>query len=178
MARDLTKVVAKIVDIRTAAEGTALDTIAKPMVYSGSWTQPGTPTGSITLEIGEERAQFKPHDELGPTKETPILKSIKVTMTFGESAIDQFVFALSSATSSAGVLSDGGTTNPTYFGWNFETENGLWHLKRASGDGNAPVEIPDDNYTMYQLIINGFHRTAETAGQRLWQFHDFAGLGV
>ena len=178
MAQDATLIVARIIDIRIATQSTALPSIANPMVWDANWTQPGTPTGEVSLELSETRAQFKPHDELGITKEVVLTKGLKATFTLGETAADQLQIAMTSSALAAGVLSDGGSDAVVYKSLCIETPNGVWHLKRVSGDGNAPVAIPDDDFATFQVVVNGFHDVALALGVRLWEFHDFDKLGV
>lgn len=178
MAEDATRIKTFARKIQLAALGSALPTIADPMVWASPWESVGLFDQEVTIEFTEERIRFKPHGKIADTKVAVIRKGVSFGISVGETDIHHLKRALSSAVESAGTLKDGGVSTINELGWAIETPNGVWHFKQGAGDGNLSLAIPDDEFSKMTLNVVMTARASEADDEELWIFHDFLALGV
>jgi len=89
-----------------------------------------------------------------------------------QSDADAFSAALASSSISSAVVSDGGVTQPTYYALAIQTKLMVYHIKRVLFNIEDAIKPDDEKRLIVPVSFKGRIRTADTAGQQLYQFHE------
>lgn len=158
-----------------ATEGTALPTITGTLGGSITWTnftKIGYTENDFEINIETVYDEFKPAGEISEMLDNMTVKRISGKFMLSQSDADAFNAALAASSISSAVVSDGGVTQPTYYALAIQTKLMVYHIKRVLFNIEDAIKPDDEKRLIVPVSFKGRIRTADTAGQQLYQFHE------
>lgn len=158
-----------------AAVGTALPTITGTLGGSITWTgftKLAYTENDFELNIETKYDEFKPAGEISELLDNMVTRRISGKFNLSQSDADAFSAALPSSSLSTTVLSDGGTTQPTYYALAIQTKLMVYHVKRVLLNIEDGLKPDDEKRLVIPVTFKGRLYTSDSAGQQLWQFHE------
>lgn len=156
-------------------EGTALPTVTGTLdgaITWTNWTNLGHNENDFRFMIETLYDEFAPAGEVSEVLANMTRKRASGEFRLSESDADGFNYALASSSKASEVVSDGGSTGPTYRGFAIETKLMVYHFKRVILNISGDVELDDENRTVIPVRFKAFLRKGDTDGQELYQFHE------
>lgn len=158
-----------------ATVGTSLPTITGTLGGSitwTSWTKAAYTENDFEIKIETVYDEFKPAGEVSEMFDNMTVKRISGKFNLAQSDADAFNLALASSSISSAVVSDGGTTQPTYYGLAIQTKLMVYHIKKALFNIEDAIKPDDEKRLIIPVTFKGRLYASDSAGQQLYRFHE------
>lgn len=158
-----------------ATVGTSFPTITGTLAGSITWTsftKIGNTENEFKIKIETVYDEAKFAGQISESLDNTTVKRISGQFMLSQSDADALNLVLANSSISSAVVSDGGTTAPTYWQLGIEAKLSVWQIQKVLFNIEDEITLDDEKRILIPVSFKGRLYTSATAGQQLWRCHE------